>query len=93
MMARSSTPAMAAESNLVKLRGADPVDGLNFSQSGHDTYNAREGQHDDLILAVSMAYWYRDDISQHYDDAIADQQQRAAAEAARAERVGRLANR
>ena len=51
----------------------------------------REGHHDDLVLALSMACWYRDCISHHYDDAIADGQQRAAA--ARAERAGFVASR
>ena len=37
--------------------------------------------------AVSMACWYRDYLSHYYDDAIADEQTRAAAEAARAERL------
>jgi hypothetical protein len=44
---------------------------VKISQSGHDTYNAREGEHDDMVLAVSMACWYRDYISHYYDDAIA----------------------
>ena len=34
---------------------------LNFqvkiSESGHDSYNAREGEHDDLLLAVALASW------------------------------------
>jgi hypothetical protein len=50
---------------------------VKISQSGHDTYNAREGQHDDLVLAVSMACWFRDYVSQHYDDAIAEAQRGA----------------
>lgn len=31
---------------------------MKLSASGHDTYNAREGEHDDLLLAVSLAVWY-----------------------------------
>lgn len=27
------------------------------SESGHDSYNARSGQHDDLVLAVACAVW------------------------------------
>jgi len=34
---------------------------LNFqvkiSESGHDSYNAREGEHDDLLLAAALASW------------------------------------
>jgi hypothetical protein len=29
-----------------------------LSASGHDTYNAREGEHDDLLLAVSLPVWW-----------------------------------
>jgi len=29
----------------------------NFSPSGHDTYNAAAGAHDDLILALGCAVW------------------------------------
>jgi hypothetical protein len=42
-------------------------------------------------MGVTMACWYRDYISQHHDDAIADEQQRAAAVAAREERANRRA--
>lgn len=31
---------------------------MKLSASGHDTYNAREGEHDDLLLAVSLTAWY-----------------------------------
>jgi len=51
---------------------------VKISQSGHDTYNAREGQHDDLVLAVSMTCWYRDYVAQHFDDAIAARRRPAA---------------
>jgi len=30
---------------------------VKISASGHDSYNAREGQHDDLVLAVALAIW------------------------------------
>ena len=43
--------------------------------------------------AVSMACWYRDSISQHHDERIADERRRAAAKAARPERLRRLAHR
>jgi hypothetical protein len=32
---------------------------MKLSPSGHDTYNARSGEHDDLLLAVSMPVWFR----------------------------------
>ncbi len=28
--------------------------------TGHDSYNARSGKHDDLVLATALAVWYRD---------------------------------
>jgi hypothetical protein len=31
---------------------------MKLSASGHDTYNAREGEHDDLLLAVALSVWY-----------------------------------
>ena len=31
---------------------------MKLSASGHDTYNAREGEHDDLLLAVALPVWY-----------------------------------
>jgi hypothetical protein len=30
---------------------------VSISPAGHDSYNAREGKHDDLLLAMSMAIW------------------------------------
>jgi hypothetical protein len=30
---------------------------VKLSQAGHDSYSAREGEHDDLILAVAVALW------------------------------------
>jgi hypothetical protein len=31
---------------------------MKLSASGHDSYNAREGEHDDLVLAVSLPVWH-----------------------------------
>ena len=31
---------------------------MKLSASGHDSYNAREGEHDDLLLAVSLPVWH-----------------------------------
>lgn len=31
---------------------------MKLSASGHDSYSAREGQHDDLLLAVSLPIWH-----------------------------------
>ena len=35
---------------------------LNFQYkltvAAHDTYNAREGKHDDMVLSLAMAVWY-----------------------------------
>jgi len=33
---------------------------VKISATGHDHYDARTGQHDDLVLAVAMAVWFRD---------------------------------
>ena len=44
---------------------------VTISAAGHDSYAAREGEHDDLVYAVAQMCWYRDWIAQHYDDAIA----------------------
>jgi hypothetical protein len=30
---------------------------VQISDAGHDSYNARSGAHDDLVLAVSLAAW------------------------------------
>jgi hypothetical protein len=32
---------------------------VKISPAGHDSYNAREGQHDDLVLATALAVWFR----------------------------------
>lgn len=44
---------------------------VTISQSGHDSYSAREGEHDDLVYALCQLAWYRDWFSQPTDDAIA----------------------
>lgn len=44
---------------------------VKISQSGHDSYAAREGEHDDLVYAAAQLCFFRDWYSQHYDDAIA----------------------
>lgn len=44
---------------------------VSISVSGHDSYSAREGEHDDLVYAAAQLCWYRDWSSVHYDDAIA----------------------
>jgi hypothetical protein len=31
---------------------------MKLSASGHDSYSAREGEHDDLLLAVSLPVWH-----------------------------------
>ncbi len=31
---------------------------MKVSASGHDAYNAREGEHDDLLLAVALPVWW-----------------------------------
>ena len=31
---------------------------VKISDRGHDSYNAREGKHDDLVLAAALATWY-----------------------------------
>jgi len=30
---------------------------VTFTSAGHAIFNARQGQHDDLVLAVSLAVW------------------------------------
>jgi hypothetical protein len=35
--------------------------------TGHDSYNARSGAHDDLVLAVALAVWNRDHVWWHWD--------------------------
>jgi hypothetical protein len=36
-------------------------------KTGHDSYNARSGAHDDLVLAVALAVWFRDFYWVHWD--------------------------
>jgi len=31
---------------------------MKLSASGHDSYNARSGEHDDLLLALAMPVWH-----------------------------------
>jgi len=40
---------------------------VRITQSGHDQYDARSGQHDDLVLAVAMAVWFRNWFWKLYD--------------------------
>ena len=47
-------PALAEADTLVRELADYRV---KISASGHDTYSAREGQHDDLVLAVALAVW------------------------------------
>jgi hypothetical protein len=44
---------------------------VTISASGHDSYSARENEHDDLVYALCQMAWYRDWYSQHWDDALA----------------------
>jgi hypothetical protein len=47
---------------------------LNFrpqiTQSGVETWNARSGEHDDLVLATALCAWYMSDGSQPYSGLI-----------------------
>lgn len=47
---------------------------VKLSAAGHDSYNAREGQHDDTVLAVALAVWYRDWLNSNLDAAHAARQ-------------------
>ena len=40
---------------------------VKISATGHDSYEARSGQHDDLVLAASLVCWWRDFYWRHYD--------------------------
>lgn len=56
--------------------------------AGSDSYAAgREGAHDDLVLAVALAAWYRDYMHAHVEQAHAEEYGAAAARAERAERL------
>ncbi len=46
---------------------------VKISSTGHDSYSARDGAHDDLVYATAQLCWFRDWYSQHFDDAIAAQ--------------------
>jgi hypothetical protein len=50
---------------------------VKISAAGHDSYSAREGEHDDLVYALCQLAWYRDWFSQPHDDAIAAAQRPA----------------
>ena len=41
---------------------------VKISATGHDSYEARTGVHDDMVLATSLAVWYRE-WSNYYMDA------------------------
>lgn len=59
-----------------------------MTPAGSDTYAAgREGAHDDLVLAVALAAWYRDYMHAHIEQAHAQQYGARAAAAERAERL------
>lgn len=47
---------------------------VKISATGHDSYAAREGQHDDLVYAAAQLCWFRDWFAQPHDDAIAQAQ-------------------
>ncbi len=32
---------------------------MRFTAKGRDTYAARSGEHDDLVMAVALAVWFR----------------------------------
>jgi hypothetical protein len=40
---------------------------VRISASGHDSYSAREGEHDDLLLSVAACTWFRDWFLKNYD--------------------------
>ena len=44
---------------------------VKISASGHDSYSAREDEHDDLVYSLCQLVWYRDWYSANYDDALA----------------------
>lgn len=50
---------------------------VTLSVTGHDSYDARSGEHDDLVFSAAMLCWYRDWYSQPTDDAIAKAQRPA----------------
>jgi hypothetical protein len=57
---------------------------------GNDTYAAERDRHDDMVLALALACWYRDWVNTHLERASAQQPQQAAARAAFEERVNQL---
>ena len=40
---------------------------VKVSAAGHDSYSAREGAHDDLVLAAALAVWFRGWYAWHLD--------------------------
>jgi hypothetical protein len=55
---------------------------VRISAAGHDSYDAREGQHDDLVLSTALCAWFRDWHWHHHDRA-AEQRGRIPQEAYR----------
>jgi hypothetical protein len=41
------------------------------SEAGYDRYEAREREHDDLVLALSMAVWFREFRNKHVEASLA----------------------
>jgi hypothetical protein len=44
---------------------------VRISAAGHDSYAAREGEHDDLVYAAAQLCWFRDWYLSDCDDAVA----------------------
>ena len=36
---------------------------VRISQAGHDSYSAPSGQHDDLLMALSLVCWFGGDVA------------------------------
>lgn len=47
---------------------------VKISDAGHDSYAARQGTHDDVLMATGMAVWFRGWWLHGYDQANADRQ-------------------
>jgi hypothetical protein len=41
------------------------------SEAGHDRYEGREHEHDDRVLALSLATWYRTHMYRHIEASMA----------------------
>ena len=37
---------------------------VRISQAGHDSYSAPSGQHDDLLMALSLVAWFGGDVGE-----------------------------